>query len=223
MRARMLMLGAGLALLLTLPSVAQQRGPLRYGAELRAAESGETALLVCRPLYLRGDAVAGEAPHRTVRGEVFLDYIAGDYLPLLTGFIAYRTCRVDQTTNPPRVEGLGQWAIVDVAQRHVCYPRFLYFDEARSTPAWQRNLVAYWGMFGEPGTLEAVVVDWQHKLIVARHATELKAPPDGDPLPAPRWDYSYRRRAPELGWRLAAHFEFAGQTLRLLVSSAFLR
>ncbi|MFQ5818035.1 MAG: hypothetical protein ACE5H2_08805 [Terriglobia bacterium] len=216
MRARMLTLRAGLALLLTLPTAAQtaerpaRTGPLRYGPAVRS-ESGGSAPLVCRPLYLRGDAA---------RGGLLLDYVAGKHLPLLEGFVAYRSCRMDTTADPPRPEGLGPWAVLEVAQHHIHYPRFPYFVEARSTPAWERNLVAYWGVFKPRGTLEAVVVDWQHKLIVARKPTELQAPPGRDPLPAPRWDYSYRRRA---GWQLTARFEFAGQTLRLPISPHLLR
>ncbi len=157
---------------------ARPAGPLRYGAELKSAV-GEP---VCRELLLRG---------RTTAEDVLLDYVAGTTIGLIEGFFAYRACRLDPAKNPPESTGLGPWAVVDVAGRSVNYLRMYLFDEARSTPAWRRNLVAYWGIFTDARTgarkLQAVVYDWQHRLIVARQATELEVPASGGALPAPRW------------------------------------
>jgi len=184
---------AGLILCLALPLFAQRRrtpaprqssgqarpaGLLRYGTELKSA-TGEP---VCRELFLRGQRPVDD---------VLLDYVAGTTIGLIEGFFAYRACRVDPGKIPPEFVGLGPWAVVDVAGRNVNYPRMYLFDEARSTPAWRRNLVAYWGIFIEPLSgavkLQAVVYDWQHRLIVARQAIELEVPGSGEPLPAPRW------------------------------------
>lgn len=210
------------ALLLTLvtPTAAQRRGtrprgPLRYGPELRG-ESPGTGPLVCRALYLRANARAG--------GDLLLNHIVGDYLMLLPGFVAYRTCTLSTTTNPPRPEELGPWAVVDIAQRRVDFPRFYLFDEARSTPAWRRNLVAYWGVYKSPSgalTLQALVVDWQHRVIVLREATKLD-PADSSPLEAPRWIKVPASKAGDDS-RLEAHFEFAGHTLRLAIPPRVLR
>lgn len=209
---------AGLLLLSALPAASQRRratprppaGPLRYGAEVRGESEGNSPL-VCRPLYLVGEKTIGDQ---------LLDHIAGDTLPLLEGYVAYRACRMNASANPPRPEGLGPWAVVEVARRHVNYPRFLYFDDARSTPAWHRNLVAYWGVFGRPGRLEAMVMDWQYRLIVARQSTKLAVPPGTDPLPAPRW---VKPGGAGEEKPVEAQFEFAGQTHRLTISSRFLR
>jgi len=208
---------AGLILCLALPLFAQRRrtpasrqslgqarpaGPLHYGAELKSA-TGEP---VCRELLLVGRAPAED---------VLLDYVAGTTIGLIEGFFAYRACRVDPAKNPPEFMGLGPWAVVDVAGRSVNYPRMYLFDEARSTPAWRRNLVAYWGIFIEPLSgavkLQAVVYDWQHRLIVARQTAELAAP-DEDPLPAPRW------LSP-----IEVRFQHAAKTYEVEISHRFVR
>ena len=211
---------AALLLTLVMPSAAQRssarRGPLRYGEELRGEAPG-TSPLVCRALYLRANARTG--------GDLLLNHMVGDYLTLLPGFVAYRTCTLSTTTNPPRPEGLGPWAVVDITRKRVDFPRFYLFDEARSTPAWRRNLVAYWGVYKSPSgalTLQALVVDWQHRVIVLREATTLEAPANSSPLQAPRWIKVPASKAGDDS-RLEAHFQFAGHTLRLAIPPRVLR
>lgn len=201
--------GLALALVLVVPAVAQRAGRLRTGAEVKGATPDGTAL-ACRPLYL---------PIGRGHEDILLDYITGDLLPLVEGYFAYRACRLDSSVAPPQPTGLGPWAVVDVAARHVRYQNWPYYVEGRSTPAWRRNLVAYWGVFG--GRLEAVVADWQLNLMVERTSTDIELPPGSEPLPAPRWVHLGREYDDEP--RVEARFEFAGERLRLALSPRVLR